>query len=201
MRKEIKIYSAVIILSMLAFIYMACIQRASWHEVIINQELLDGYQIMNSVDFTTKQAAPSLSELVGESQIIVEVEGTDNHEELEYTILSEVRVKKVYKGDDLLVDKVIFIYELFYINNNNSYVISDGGYMLMQPNTSYILFLNFYEKPEGYKYTEKDKNTYLLSKVHFGKYSTFVEQNTKLYDPDPETNDYLLYKQVKGYDF
>ena len=155
MRKEIKIYSAVIILSMLAFIYMACIQRASWHEVIINQELLDGYQIMNSVDFTTKQAAPSLSELVGESQIIVEVEGTDNHEELEYTILSEVRVKKVYKGDDLLVDKVIFIYELFYINNNNSYVISDGGYMLMQPNTSYILFLNFYEKPEGYKYTEK----------------------------------------------
>ena len=56
MRKEIKIYSAVIILSMLAFIYMACIQRASWHEVIINQELLDGYQIMNSVDFTTKQA-------------------------------------------------------------------------------------------------------------------------------------------------
>lgn len=148
-------------------------------------------------EYTPKPPLPSLNELIAESETIISATSTDNHLMQEYSVLTEVIVNEVYKGDINLVGRSVYVYEPFIISNH--YALSDGGYMLMLPQSEYTLFLIFFEQPSGYQYGDAAQNTYLLSKIQWSKFNKTAEHNTVPYKPI--SDDLSRYEEIKNYEF
>ena len=91
--------------------------------------------------------------------------------------ISEFKVDKVYKGS--IENDIISVLEPFEIKDNNFTNIE--GYIPMEENKEYILFLRENDISEGKQYTIKF--------ISFGKYNTSKEE---------ETNDYL---NTKNYEY
>lgn len=196
MRRERLYYIISFIVVALVFIAVALYQRFSWNDMPNTHIEFSDY-LIDVNEYTPKPPLPSLIELIAESETIISATSTDNHLMQEYSVLTEVIVNEVYKGDINLVGQSIYVYEPFIISNQ--YAVSDGGYMLMLPQSEYILFLNFFEQPSGYRYSDADKNTYLLSKIQWSKFHNTTEHNTMPYKPNPD--DYSCYEEIKNYVF
>ena len=81
--------------------------------------------------------------------------------------ISEFKVDKVYKGS--IENDIISVLEPFEIKDNNFTNIE--GYIPMEENKEYILFLRENDISEGKQYTIKF--------ISFGKYNTSKESNIK----------------------
>ena len=133
------------------------------------------------------------------SDLVARVGNPRNHTVYDMGVLTEVTVKEVYKGDQALAGESVYIHEPSSVNPYGQHpsVLVNGGYLFMQEGGEYIVFLTFYEQPEGYAYTARDRATYLLTAQQFGKYP--LELNL------PETVDYgetagaLTYGEIAQY--
>ena len=141
----------------------------------------------------------NLSMMREKSDLIVRVGDPRNHIIYDEGVLTEVTVREVYTGDVALAGKSIYVHEPSDVNpyGQRPSVLVNGGYLFMQEGEEYVLFLTFYEQPEGYAYTERDRRTYLLTAQQFGKYP--MELNL------PEVVDYgerpgeLAYGEIARY--
>lgn len=116
----------------------------------------------------------SMQELYDSCDLAVKVTALDEREAKYESILTSVKVDEVYKGDAALKDKKIYVYEYAMIFMfDNEYVIDTygGTYNIMNPGDQYYLLLDFNDMPEGYEYSAKDKSTYLISNLYYGKFS------------------------------
>jgi hypothetical protein len=66
----------------------------------------------------------------------------------------------------------------------------------MIPDDEYILFLEFRAQPDGYYYSEKEIDTYLVKGDIFGKYALDSENEIKVIADDQQT----IYKDIRQID-
>ena len=199
MKREILIMLTTISLILIMMFCAAGIFRSQWNEIVINEAYLNPLPLMSATEFTPKDDIPTVDKLASSCGVIVLVEGMDTHIQFEYGILSACSIKEVYKGGKeylLNMEDVIYIHEPFVVADG--FCVSDSGYMLMQKESLYILFLNFYEQPEGYRYSDIDKRTFLISSIPWGKVAV-QWQDTPTYVPEIDSGIYKNYKDLKGY--
>ncbi len=171
-----------------------------------------GEYIPHVLDETTGERVPNehlilpetfdVEKLFADSDLVVSVTATDKKELKYQSLLAEATVDKVYKGDKTLVNQSVYVYEracLYGMRPSLYFYWSRDGYNVMLGGESYILFLSFNDMPEGYKYSEKDKKTYLLTNVYNSKYSVNTYADIEKL---PKISDYnqKLYKDLKYYD-
>lgn len=199
MKKERHIFLAAIIITLLLLCCLSLYIRGSFQDYAVNEKHLDSLPLMSATEFTPKDKFPEVDSLVSASSIILLVEGLDEHIQFEYSILSACKVIEVYKGSEdipIISGEVIYVHEPFVVANG--FCASDSGYMLMQNQRKYVLFLNFYEQPEGYRYSDIDMRTFLLANVPWGKVAVkWLE--TSAYVPDINVGVYRSYESLKEY--
>ena len=140
----------------------------------------------------------SFSELQDKSDLIVRVIPTDDRKVLfARTILSRVKVLDVYKGKDIISSDNLYVYEPCSIQcGKYELYISYDGYIFMHKAREYVLFLKKLNAPEGYKYRGKEKISYVLTSMAFGKYSVQAYGHTEVIDED-RVNPYVADKTIK----
>lgn len=107
------------------------------------------------------------TDLLNNSDLVVEVSCQDNGEQMAYSMLRDCKVEKVIKGNEILEKDNIFIYEPSYITPYNDWAIVNG-YINMEKNEKYFLFLKKVNAPQiaPPMYSE----AYYLASAEFGKY-------------------------------
>ena len=137
----------------------------------------------------------NLSDILENSSIILKVRMSDDREILNQCVLSEVIVKKIYKNNlDIVLDenKSIYIYEPFSLQENFIYL--DGGYVPMNTDEEYIVFLKPLKVPEGYTMSNKEKISFMYCNPIYGKRSV----NNDLYYITQD-NENLNFDTIKSY--
>ena len=140
----------------------------------------------------------SFSELQDKSDLIVKVIPTDDRKVLfARTILSRVKVLDVYKGKDITAGDNLYIYEPCNIQFGKAELYdSYDGYIFMHKAREYVLFLKKLNVPEGYRYRGKEKISYVLTSMAFGKYPVQAYGHTEVIDED-RVNPYIADKTIK----
>jgi len=145
----------------------------------------------------------SVEELANNADLIVEVQAIGQWRMEEGYIKSTVNINKVYKGDEDILGKDIYVYEKFSVFKFPSHPAYDNCltkyYNLMQTGNRYILFLSSRKFPENYKYSEEESKTYLIVNDYLGKYSLNPDEQLKLLSVNKET-DIVLYKDIANYE-
>ena len=159
------------------------------------------YNLSDDSQFASQEL--SMQELYDSSDLVVKVTALDEREAKYESILTAVTVDEVYKGDSALKDKKIYVYEFAYIFLfDNEYLIDTygGTYNIMNPGNQYYLLLNFNKMPDGYQYSKKDKNTYLISNIYFGKFSCDENHISSVQVIPEESMNQLRYADIKNWD-
>lgn len=148
----------------------------------------------------------NFSELQDKSDLIVKVIPTHDRKVLLQTILSRVKVLNVYKGKDIIAGDNIYVYEpcsiLYKKKNMVTYGVfrpsytSYDGYILMRKGKEYILFLKKLKAPKGYRYRGKEKMSYVLTSMTFGKYPVQAYGHTEVIEED-RVNPSIADKTIK----
>ncbi len=115
------------------------------------------------------------AELVDRAELAVIVKPTGTRRSTPYATLSEVKVEQVLKENGTVaVGDTIFVYEAALIEPDgaNSYglIQLEGFHTLMKPDRSYVVLLNFYQRPEGWNYSEENLKTYLMIDAYYGQF-------------------------------
>jgi hypothetical protein len=136
------------------------------------------------------------------SDIIVQVSPTGYREAHTSEVLSEVEVTAVLKaGRDVAPGEKLLVYEPIFITpptTRPTSVTIRGVNMLMQADRSYVLCLKFYEKPEGYRYREAERRTYLLAFPTCGVFPLRESMSVFFVPSQAETGP--LYAEMRPYD-
>lgn len=113
------------------------------------------------------------------------------------TTKTRVVVEEVIKGD-LEEGQSIFVYEpaCFSYTPNESYETT-GGYQLMKPGEKYYIFLQHLQAVEGYKFSSREKKTYLPYTASYSKYPV-REGEVNLVDFEKLDNGEYQYKEVQN---
>ncbi len=171
---------AVVLSCMLVFcLIMGIVIRNSYvgyatFEQMEETENLREYQVrLNDVEeydnFTS--SAEDYKELEKMSDLIVKVSATNERKLFPHTVTkTKVIIEEVYKGE-AKKGQSVFIYEpAFFSYYMSKSFESIGGYQLMENGKEYFLFLRKLDVSEGYKMSDKEKNTYLPSAVSYSKF-------------------------------
>lgn len=121
----------------------------------------------------------SFDKMVENSDLIVKASPTGKQTLDNGCFLTEVYVTQCYKGK--LATNYIYVYEpvdIYEYNNELAYS-TPCGYILMQSNHDYYLFLQPYQQPKGYIYSDVEANSYLLVNQSFGKYPDKITEQKK----------------------
>ena len=125
----------------------------------------------NSIYFNN--SINTLDELEKNSDLIVKVKSLNNSKLFYNSIETPVKIIDVYsKKDNLEKGDTIYIQEpvsISYLKDMEN-ITSIRGYVLMNSNREYILFLKHLDKVDGYKYKNNEKITYIPVSTRFSKY-------------------------------
>lgn len=104
------------------------------------------------------------------SDLILKVKATSDKKVLNQTLLTKVQVKKIYKGLDYIKDiSLVYIYEPCLIEYTG--IATMQGYNFMNNNSEYILFLKKLKVPKGYKMSEKEKISFMITNPKWSKFN------------------------------
>jgi hypothetical protein len=156
-------------------------------------------------NFSTAKGNITMPDVYNRADLIVKAKATDDRSFAYESILTKVEVLEVYKGSLSLNE--IYVYECAQVDLMMMLYPNYGCYNIMNTGDEYYLFLNCRIMPDGYKYTEKDRATVLLTNVHLGKYNVKVSKNINLFE-EPENiiswEDFVAaspsYQQVADWD-
>ena len=125
----------------------------------------------NSIYFNN--SINTLDELEKNSDLIVKVKSLNNSKLFYNSIETPVKIIDVYsKKDNLEKGDTIYIQEpvsISYLKDMEN-ITWIRGYVLMNSNREYILFLKHLDKVDGYKYKNNEKITYIPVSTRFSKY-------------------------------
>lgn len=139
------------------------------------------------------------AELVAQAELAVVVKPTGTRRSTPYATLSEVKVEQVLKKNgSVAVGDTIFVYEASLIEPDGvdtyGLIQLKGFHTLMKPDRSYVLLLHFYQRPEGWDYSEENLKTYLMIDAYYGQYPV-EEPKFLIYH---ETEYYPMMKELQG---
>jgi|GEM_PF-3416978 len=114
-------------------------------------------------------------------------------------ILTKLEIKKVYKGNEELVGKSIWVYEpVVFIGYGkpNAYWDIEKGYTNIDRNKEYLLMLENIEFSKSKFLNEEQKNSYKITSMSaFGKYTT----NSVFQESLPGDTEYT-YKDIQNFE-
>ena len=141
----------------------------------------------------------SLDELEKNSDLIVKVQSLNDSILFYNSIETPVKIIDIYSSNDnLKKGDIIYIQEpvsISYLKNMEN-ITSIRGYVLMNPDQEYILFLKHLDKVDGYKYKNNEEITYLPVSTRFGKYCK--EESPKYIDPLQIDSGEIYYRDFKN---
>ena len=179
--------------------YMAIVFKGNIRSFVITDDSISNFAI--AIYHIDEIVNYSVDDLVNSSDTIIVAIPTGKRELRRDYIVTEVKIVKVLKTTyDLKQNSIIYVHEPVYINcvKNNEYLLLDGINNIMQTDNNYLLFLEFYQKPEGYKYNENEMRTFLFSKQFISVYSLDNSVKPLFIDDDYENS--FLYKEIRDYD-
>lgn len=205
MTKSTKIYFlAILILISVTTVY-AVITKYSFTgdynlSKIKEQYDLDNFMYSNNEDSVYfNNSITSLYELEKNSDLIVKVQLLDNSILYYNSIETPVKIVDVYSNNaNLKKGDIIYIQEpisITYLNNMEN-ITSIRGYVLMNTNHEYILFLKHLDKVDGYKYKNNEEITYIPVSTRFGKYCK--EEKPKFIDQSQIDSGEIYYRDFKN---
>lgn len=159
-------------------------------------------------DPTTEVAPlPTAEDIIADSEVIVKVTPTGHRELLSLSLLTEVTVDEVLKsGRNIATGDTLLIHEWVNISTiagnediHGHYVAITGNNNIMQSDRSYIACLDFYEQPEGYKYSEDELRIYVFANQHFGLFPVERPEDYALILPAGEGEE-VTYSEIQPYD-
>lgn len=141
----------------------------------------------------------SFEKLQKESQFILEVKLSGTRKNLYGTVLSEVEVLNVYKGDTISKREKIYLYEPSSIYGYLYYCL--GGYNLMNNGNEYMVYINELKVPNEYDKTEIQEKSYMFTSLQFSKFNTETNYIDVVYNLDDFYNGDIKYKDIKDMEF
>ena len=165
-----------------------------------NQYNLDSFKYSNMEDSTYfNETINSLDELEKNSDLIVRVKSMNDSMLFYNSIETPVEIIEVYSGnDDLQKGDMIYIQEpvsISYLKDMEN-MISVKGYVFMNSNQEYLLFLKHLDKVEGYQYKNNEEMTFLPVSTRFGKYCK--EETPKFIDSSKIDAGEIDYRDLKN---
>lgn len=211
------------LLAVIIFVIVGCLLAANFRKqiqhVVLTDEALAHYSVV-SIRPETGMAAmaespetklanvqtTSASELAARSSLIVVATPTGLREAFQETVLSEMKIRQILKHEDSkpIQDKIL-VYEPIRVNSWGRVLLLEGALNLMQVDRQYLLCLNFYEKPSGYRLNEDEQRMYLLANPHVGilaleepiaELRVLADDHSRLYK-DIQQYDYLFSNDVE----
>ena len=196
---------------LVAGIVIAVSYRAGLKTADLSDEALANYKIeyLQSGESYGSLTLISARDIVQNSDAIYLVEATGNRTLSENEILSEVTVKHCFKQyKDIKENETIYIYEPVKVNiyktNRTVGGTVSGGYIMlsnfniMEKNKTYIVFLNFFERPEGYNYSEREQRTFLFTEKNVGLFPCETDVNCLVINIDSTVR---FYNEIREYDY
>lgn len=167
---------------------------------IKNQYNLDSFKYSNIEDSTYfNNSINSLDELEKNSDLIVKVKSLNDSMLFYNSIETPVKIIDVYSGNDnLKKGDIIYVQEpvsISYLKDMEN-ITSVQGYILMNSNQEYLLFLKHLDKVDGYKYKNNEEITYLPVSTRFGKYCK--EETPKFIDSSKIDSGEIYYGDLKN---
>lgn len=141
----------------------------------------------------------NFKKLKKESKFILKVKLSGNRKNLYGTVLSEIEVLKVYKGDSISKGDKVYIYEPSYIYGETYHSIE--GYNLMLTNNEYIIYVNELKTPDGYRKTRIQEKSYMFTSLQFAKFSTNTNNINEVYNLLDFDNGDIKYRDIKHDEF
>lgn len=178
MTKNTKLYFIGIIALITVTIGLAFVTKNSFTGDYDLNKIKKQYNLENFVYFNIEdseyfnESISSLDELEKSSDLIVKVKPDDG--KLFYNSIERpVKIIDIYSDkDSLKKGDTIYIQEPFsisYLKGMES-MSSEKGYVLMNSNQEYIIFLKHLDKVDGYKYKGNEKITYVPVSTRLSKY-------------------------------
>lgn len=132
------------------------------------------YVWMAEEDYNTKYPEINdTNDLEKNSEIIVKVKSLDDGESAAYSLIRKCKVVNSFKGN--IRDEIIYIYEPSYPSGNNYWC--QQGYIAMEKDEEYIVFLNKIENSE-YAKNKELSNGYVFTNPYVSKYKLGLKATT-----------------------
>ena len=202
MRKKIPYLLLFFLITGIGFLF-AVRHRNSLRSLDLTPEALSDYR----VDFLfgneeTASASSDIEKMIEEADAVLTAQATGVRRFSKEDTLTEVTVTRIWKDyPDLYVGKTLQILEPVYLNNypGNFYIALRTPCNLMQEGQSYILFLNFDRKPEGYRYSESERSRFLVTRGGAGLFPDVNEIRYRIVDPKMESSKWSC-RELENYD-
>ncbi|WP_202077778.1 hypothetical protein [Caldalkalibacillus salinus] len=203
--KRKKIYLILIVSVMLVSVLTALLTKSSFAS---NEEFNDLSEYEDAlVTVTSNDSFTSIyfnnnikdvKELWQQADTVVRGVPLEPRKHLHQATFTPLQVSIVLKGE--LKENVINIYEpsdIDFTSQKLSFYYSRSGYLLMENDREYILFLKKLPVPEGYEKSEEEERSYLPLSTLYAKYPVGSTWEGDIISS--ESSDFTL-KDVYGYD-
>ncbi|MBS6474725.1 MAG: hypothetical protein KH354_01875 [Clostridiales bacterium] len=181
---------------------------------ILSDELLADYYVgygRNEVKFA------DAAELLNDSDAVFIVEASGERRRTKSEMLSRFTVRHVFKPyENIQAGEEIWIYEptmVFFLDTNLSneelyersiahhviiskHVGLDSVNIPMRSGRQYLVCLKLYRKPEGYRYSEQEKRTFLLTEPNSSQFRI----DWKIQNYAPEQGERVAFRDMADYD-
>lgn len=187
---------------LLSGIVMSLSYRSNLKTADLSDENLAHFSVLSSADTEFMPLEePDADKIVNDAEAILRVRATGNRTLTKYDILTEVVIEDIIRPyKDFNIGDSIYIYEEI------SVTMPENGYYdrldfktisnMMQKNEEYIVFLKFFKRPDGYKYSEKEQRTFLLTDKNFAVISPDKEPSYAIVGNN--INNTVTYEEVKN---
>jgi hypothetical protein len=136
--------------------------RLSYQDYSANAtEKIGSFTVLLS-GISLEYAWKNVPELEKDAEYVLKIKKIGNSQYQYHTILSQAQVIRVYKGDENLSGKYIYLYEPSFIDFKNESYFAVAGYNIVLIDKEYIVFLNKRKFPEGYKPNAVEQNSFLF---------------------------------------
>lgn len=188
MTKGTRIYAysiiGIILISLLGGFYV----KNSIIEIEVNDILLNNseYKLSNQSSIAKKEEYKSIDEFYSNSDLVIKGELTGKRKVLDGVVLSELSVKKIYKGQ---CNELIYVYEpISIVGKSSGYVVINDGYLPMLEDKEYILLLNKENFSDEFKFIKGQDSSYKISDNLMGKFPVNIDNNSFKINKLPEEN-------------
>lgn len=145
--------------------------RANIKEADLSDENLAHFEVSLS-SLGDAEAQPDADKIASDAEAIFYVRATGKKTITSQNVIEEVVIEGVIKPyGDLNTGDSIYVFEAVEINLTADCkfdrIYFDSISNMMQKDEKYIVFLKFFKRPDGYKYSEAEKRMFLLTDKDF----------------------------------
>lgn len=175
--------------------------RSNLKNVDLSDENLAHFKVsMSMSEKGEEQQNPDADKIVNDAEAIFYVRATGKKTMTRDNVIEEVVIEDVIKSyGDLKTGDSVYIFEAasFTITTNRELdrIYFNTVSNMMQKDERYIVFLKFFKRPDGYKYSDTEKRMFLLTDKNFAVISPDREPDYVVIRSDD--GDKIYYEDVR----